>query len=603
MEDLMKRGDYTPLGGDKILDPLPDSALGGLGSREAYHQGHYQSSAPRRSRAKITIGLLLPFVLGITIGWLLNGMISPIMGGETEKSRDFASWFSYPFTGIRMEKRGASDGSTQGPKVLVLQPGDSVRASFGRESLRYLSLERSSSFFDSLRAKVLSPPQLYLEERPLETGVNVMELLEPERALLYTLYLKYSGKPEPQALFKLELEVSTQGWLKRADMLKQFEGKKTCLERALETDPENVEILMTLGKLHLSEADTKGATLRFQQAIVKQPRNVEARKLLGEIYREDQPKKALEVYKKLAELDVQGRIDHYRQIARIQEKLGIPSEDIYRKILAIQKDDPDAIRGIEGLYAEHVKKAQRLEKKGSLTLAIREMKKALEIQSPKSGRVYLASLYNNLGYVLAKKKKHKNAIKSYEASIKWDKNPITYLNLANAYAETNQVTKALRALEKAQALKPKDPNIARNLLLLWGELLVVKKDYPKAIEKFKALHASFPKDPHVVKALGMVYWKNGDLNDALATLNKLSPLLTSHSARERAETHRLLGDLHRMIGDRKKNLKERLGHIDLALESYKKAVALNGKDEEAQKHLEEVAAERKSLKIQILKSS
>jgi tetratricopeptide (TPR) repeat protein len=132
---------------------------------------------------------------------------------------------------------------------------------------------------------------------------------------------------------------------------------------------------------------------------------------------------------------------------------------------------------------------------------------------------------------------------------------------------------------------------------------MAQKDYGRAIQKFEALQTRHPEDPQVVRSLCMAYWKKGDHNNALLTMEKLPPLLASRPLTERAEVHRYIGDLHRIIGDGEKAPKARLEHYDRALKAYEKALDLNGKDKEAQKSWEEVAEERKALKIQMLQSS
>jgi tetratricopeptide (TPR) repeat protein len=452
-------------------------------------------------------------------------------------------------------------------------------------------------------ALLVATPGLYIEGSRVAPGVELGDFFEPERRLSYTLSLKSPDRKVPVASYQLELNVDAEGWLSRANVLEDPVTKSRCLERALVSQPNDPEILMALGELLWKQKETSQAIDRFERVLRSQPKNIAARKALAALYSESQPNKALDIYRALADLDPDGRLDHFKQIAKLQEQLGQSPADTYRKILSLKKNDPDAIEGIEGLYAQRVKRAQQWEAKGQLEKAIREMKLALEVQSTKEAREYLAALYNNLGYDVAKRGKYKDAIRVYEKSLKWNKDPVTYLNLADACRKTKQTTKGLEALRRAYALKPKEEEVSKSILLLWGELLMVKKDYERAVQKFKELRKRFPKDTQVTKALGMAYWQKGDHDNALNVLTQLSPLLSKHSAQERAETHRLIGDLHRLIGDREKEPKVRIGHYDRALKAYEQAIALNGKDKEALRHWEEVAEERKSLKIQMLQSS
>lgn len=601
----MKRKEgYPSLEADKILDPLPDLEIESLRHRERLGRVRSERAVHTKgSRSWRPFLLVLMFLLGVGIGWLLHSTFSRTLQEFEKEGQVISEWFGYPFTGVRFEKSSKKEGTAQNPKAVILHRGETIHLKYGSESLRYLSLERRSSPWGALMAMFVSAPTLYIEQRPLDPGVDLGRLLEPEKALSYNLELKAPDKANPVAAFQLKVNMDAQGWLSRAGVLHDLQTRRRCLEKAAEDQPGNADILMALGKLLWEQKETKGAIERFQQVLKDQPKHIEARKALATIYWKKEPKRALEIYRDLAKLDDNDRVDHYKQVARLEERLGLNPAETYRKILSIRKNDPDAVEGIEGLYAERVKRAQEWEKKGQLEKAIREMKRALEVQSTEEARNYLATLYNNLGYYLVKKEKLKGAIRVYERSLRWNKDPVTYLNLADAYKRTNQIAKGLAALEKAHGLKPKDPKVAKSILLLWGEFLMAEEKYSEAIEKYKELRGRFTKDREIVKSLGMAYWKKGDHANALETLKQLTPLLASRPAKERAEIHRLIGDLHRIIGDRVKDPKARIVHYDRALRAYEQAISLNGRDKKAQTSWEEVAEERKSLKIQMLQSS
>ncbi len=290
-------------------------------------------------------------------------------------------------------------------------------------------------------------------------------------------------------------------------------------------------------------------------------------------------------------------------MAGLQERLGVSPVETYKKILSLKKSDPDAQKGLDTLYAKQVEKAQQAEKKGDLSRAIQQMKQALELHPSKEGKTYLATLHNNLAYSLAKEGKYKEAIPHYEASLKLEENAVTHLNLADAYAKTKQIDNALKSLEKAWAMKPKDQEVVKSLLLLWAELLTQKKDVQGAIAKLKELHNRFPKDPEAAKMLAAAYWNQKDLAKALEVLKEVPKLMSSHPPKARAEIHGMLGDLYRALGDQEKNVKGRISRYDEALKEYKAALALNKGDKQIQKKKEELENERMALVKRSLKAS
>ncbi|MGQ9652916.1 MAG: tetratricopeptide repeat protein [Thermodesulfobacteriota bacterium] len=599
----MKKQGYPPLDDqDKIVDPLPGGDPDALESGErAFLDGPRRSVPIKAKRKRRVAPVLLSFLIGVGAGWFLHGHLS--QGGTGSPSVPSVSgWLGYPLAGITLEKASRGDARRERASAVLLRPGERVSFKYGKESLRLLSMERRSSPLAAFQALMFRPPVLYLEERAIEIGQDISSLVEPEMSLSYTLVVKASRDLPPLASFGLELEMDAQAWLARAQGLKDFEAKKRSLEKALEASPEEVELLMALGNLLAQHKEGNAAAEMFQQVLKKEPHHVEAAKALCAIYVKVQPKKALEMYETLVKIDSGNRLSHYKEMARLQERLGLSPAETYRKILAIQRNDPDAVRGLDTLYARHIEKAQEWEKKGELPKAIQEMKLAMEFQATKETKSYLATLYSNLGFSLAQKGKLQEAISHYEASLKLDENPITYLNLADAYAKNNRVDDSLKAVEKAYGLKPKEAGVLRNILLLWGELLMAKKDYQHAIQKLEELHARAPKDPQLLKTLGLAYWKKGDLAKALGILKEIPPLVASGHKKEQAEVHRLIGDLQRAIGDQEKDLKRRISRYDEALKSYKQALALD-KDKEVQKRMDELAEERKALQIRAFRSS
>jgi tetratricopeptide (TPR) repeat protein len=283
--------------------------------------------------------------------------------------------------------------------------------------------------------------------------------------------------------------------------------------------------------------------------------------------------------------------------------MGLSPTETYRKILSLDKDDPDAAQGMGAIHAKYVNQAQELEKKGELVKAIQEMKSALSIQSSSEAKSYIAALYNNLAYSLAKGGRYEGAIENYQASLKYEQNVTTHLNLGHAYVDNKEPAKALKAVEKAASLKPKEKEVLKNTYLFWADLLMAEKENTEAIKKLEDIHVLLPKDPQIVKTLGVAYWKDGDLSNALETMKALPPLLESVPEQDRVEAYGMLGDLHRHLGEKEEDLKERISHYERALKAYQQALSLKSGNKEIQKRWDEVAQERKALKIQVLKSS
>jgi tetratricopeptide (TPR) repeat protein len=599
----MKKEIYPPLGHDKILDAPQGLDPDDLGERRP--RAGERSRKPFRPagrRGRKILRWSLPFLLGLGVGWAIYAN-APSREQQPAAPRPRSSLFAYPVAGLGVERASRGDAGEGDRTVLLIPPGESLKIRYGHQSLRFIAVERQSSLWASLMAALVAPPALYLGDRPLEPGQELTALLEPERALSYGLTLRPSPGRPPVASFRLELEMDGGAWLARARALKDPQSQKACLEQALENEPENIDVFLALGNLLWEQKDATGAAQQYQEVLKRRPDHVEAAQALATIYWKSQPKKALEVYEGLVKSDPARRVDHLKQVARLQERLGISSAETYRKILSIHKNDPDAVKGLDNLYSKELGRAQELEKRGDLHKAIQEMKQAMELHPTKEGRAYLATLYNNLAFSLAQKGKHNEAIPHYEASLKLDENAVTCLNLADAYVKTNQIPNALKTLEKAQSLKTKDPDVAKNLLLLWAELLMAKKDFAQAASKLDELSRRFPKDTQVAKLLGMALWQKGDLHKALEVIKRLPAQMASQPAKERAEVYRTLGDLYRSLGDQEKDVKARIARYDEALKAYKEGLSLSKGDKELQKRRDDLEKERTALRIRALRSS
>lgn len=600
----MREPKLPPLDDDKILDAPSDLDVQAL-EREGlgFYPQTRPSGKPRGGGHKLlwtVVGFLLGIGVAGVVFWEL-GQDKKDSVGQQAQEQVSRPLFAYPVSGIRVEKKDTSGGSKGTSPIYLVPLGEILKVRYGKETVRFVSVEREKSPWAALLAAFTTPPEPYLDQKALKPGEELTGFFAPEKSLHYDLALKTGPDSPALAKVQIELEMTSEAWLMRARELKDPKDQRACLEKALEKDPSNVDILLALGNILWEMQDPLAAAEIFERVLKASPRNKEAASALSTIYFKSKPKRALEMYRLLAEVDSDHRLDHLKRVAELQERLGVSPVETYNKILAIQKNDPDAQRGLASIYAKYVEKAQHAEKKGDLAQAIGEMEQALKLNPTKEAKGYLATLHNNLAYSLAQKGDHKKAIVHYEESLKLEESPVTYLNLADAYAKTKQADKAIKALEKAWALKPKEAQVVKNILLLWAELLSSKKDFRGAIAKLEELREKFPNDPDIAKTLAAAYWNEKDLNKALEVLKTVPPLMKSHPPKEKAEVHRMLGDLYRALGDREKDIKKRISRYDEALKEYKNGLALV-KDKELEKRKEELEAERMALVKRSLRS-
>ncbi len=91
---------------------------------------------------------------------------------------------------------------------------------------------------------------------------------------------------------------------------------------------------------------------------------------------------------------------------------------------------------------------------------------------------------------------------------------IALMREAVAYHRQSNLSKALRAIDKAIALRPKDPF----LLELKGQILLESRKFSQAVQVYKAAAASAPREALILSGLGRAQLATGDARGALRAL-------------------------------------------------------------------------------------
>jgi superkiller protein 3 len=191
---------------------------------------------------------------------------------------------------------------------------------------------------------------------------------------------------------------------------------------------------------------------------------------------------------------------------------------------------------------------------GKIDEAIAAMDQAVQ-GNPKHAQAWAA-----LGNLYKQKKDLAKSIDAYEHAVAvWtgDKKSLAVIltNLGTAYANSNQVDKAIDALTKAYGLDGKDPEIQAKL----GVVKRKKGDYPGAIQMLEASVKTRPDDAETQHNLGVAYRYAKRLDDAIAALQRAITLSPNE-----ATYHVDLAIVYRHKQD-----------PDHAIPEYEKAVALD----------------------------
>jgi len=222
----------------------------------------------------------------------------------------------------------------------------------------------------------------------------------------------------------------------------------------------------------------------------------------------------------------------------------------YEKAIKINSENPSALYNL----------ALSLLKTGDELSGIKYLKKAGSIDNFNK----IAHLsYSQLGLIYTKMNDHDSAEKYLKLAISINPNdPIDRYNLGIIYLKQNKRTKALAEFVQAEKLCEYDTILLENI----GEAYFSLKEYNKSIDAYKRLLQTNKRDVKILSRVAEVYYKDGDMQRALDAYKKIT---TIKPASENARYAYL--NMGNILDDIKR--------FDEAIETYKKALIINPKDD------------------------
>jgi tetratricopeptide (TPR) repeat protein len=259
--------------------------------------------------------------------------------------------------------------------------------------------------------------------------------------------------------------------------------------QAIEADPSSEYLTAGLAELYAKTGRIRDAVLEAQDILKRDPSNLEAHKLLGRIYLrsmgdmqsgssgqgQNMLKLAIEQYEQIVKLDTDpgNQVDDHLLLGRLYrlnndlEK----AENEFKTAVKLQPDSEEAVTTLAYLYNEE----------GDATRAIEALNSI-----PEESRS--AKLYSALGYTYEQQKQYKNAIAAYRHAIALDRDNLD----------------AIRGL-------------AQNLLN--------DGQTDAALEQYKIIADANPEDAQTYVRMAEIYRRNGNFDEALASLNKAQSMV------------------------------------------------------------------------------
>jgi tetratricopeptide (TPR) repeat protein len=350
---------------------------------------------------------------------------------------------------------------------------------------------------------------------------------------------------------------------------------------AMKADPGASFLSEELSDLYIQAGRLREAVVEAEDALKKDPNDVNARKILARIYtrligdsqqkgiNQDMLRRAIEQYKKIGEVEPDD-VDNWIMLGRLYkvQQNSVEAEKAYKKALEVEPDNEDALIGLAMVYAdlgdnqrasEVLKKvvdkrptlrtltalASSYEQLKEYDLAAQTYRRALEI-SPRS------DIKRALAQTLLLAEKTDEALKVYKELIQEDpKDFQSQLRLSQIYRQQGQFGKAREALDQAKELVPDNLEIRYNEV----SLLEAEGKIPEAISALNEILTSTEQKTYnsaeranravFLERLGLLYRSNEQYGEAVRVFRQLLELDPSLGARASAQ----ISDTYRQAKD------------------------------------------------------
>ena len=256
---------------------------------------------------------------------------------------------------------------------------------------------------------------------------------------------------------------------KNAMLSRDFTLAARLFKSLLADDPNNLELLNSLGQLYIKASDDEKALPFYEKIIKLNPVNVDAYNNMGGIY---------------------------RRLKRYDESIAI-----LNKALSFNKNNSEVKYNLGFTYKLMGKNDEACD--------------CFEYVISENPNDVLA--YNHLGSIYATKKDYQKSISIYKRGLQVDPNhPIVQYNLARSYVATNADLDAFKAFEAALRAKPSWKDAVKEYSALLNKYSRTKESC-EVIQKAINL---YPTDGHLYYLLGKSFLVQTDYESAVKSFEK-----------------------------------------------------------------------------------
>jgi tetratricopeptide (TPR) repeat protein len=348
--------------------------------------------------------------------------------------------------------------------------------------------------------------------------------------------------------------------------------------QAIEADPDSEYLTAGLAELYAKTGRIRDAVMEAQDILKRDPNNLEAHKLLGRIYlrsmgdiqsgsqNQNVIKLAIEQYEEILKLekDPDNLVEDHLLLGRLYRLNNdlTKAENEFKTAVKMQPDSEDAVTTLAYLYNEEGDSGHAIAALNSVPEASRS-----------------AKLYSAMGYTYEQQKDYKKAIEAYRHAIELDRDNLDAIRGLAQNLQNDGQTQA--ALEQYKIIADANPEDAQTYLRM-AEIYKKAGQFDEALDNLKKAQAIVQDSVEVPYEMASIYQAQGRYDEAAQTLKDLL------DKTEKADGSYTQGDknnravfLERLGSDYRD-----MGSSQLAIETFRKMIALGGDDNVARGYQE-----------------
>jgi tetratricopeptide (TPR) repeat protein len=283
---------------------------------------------------------------------------------------------------------------------------------------------------------------------------------------------------------------------------------------AIDADPSSEFLTSALAELYVKTGRIADAVKEAQDIIKRDPKNLEAHKLLGRIYLRslgDMPggsgsdnilKLAIDEYEQIVKLDPDSIDDHLLlgRLYRLNNDLA-KAEGELKTAIKLDPSSEEAVTTLAMLYTDEGDTAH-----------------ALQVLSAIPDSARSAKLYSALGAAYEQRKDYKSAIDAFRHAIVLDRDNLDAIRgLAENLLNDGQLD---AALEQYKVIADSNPEDAQTFVRM-SEIYRRQAQYDLALENLKRADTLVPDTMDVPYNMASVYQAQGRYDDAIKLLQDL----------------------------------------------------------------------------------